>query len=47
MGFRVEILLLGGAEGREGRIAASRDYIRRFEGQDVARKVIDIYLQKR
>jgi glycosyltransferase involved in cell wall biosynthesis len=39
--------VLKGAEGREGRIAASRDYIRRFEGQDVARKVIDIYLQKR
>jgi glycosyltransferase involved in cell wall biosynthesis len=35
--------VLRGAPGREERIAASRDYIRRFEGQDVARQVIDIY----
>ena len=38
--------VLRGAEGREERIAASRDYIRRFEGNDVARQVIDIYTQK-
>jgi len=35
--------VLHGAEGREQRISLSRDYIRRFEGQDVARQVIDIY----
>jgi glycosyltransferase involved in cell wall biosynthesis len=36
---------LKGAEGREQRILRSRDYIRRFEGRDVATQVIDIYRQ--
>lgn len=34
---------LRGAEGREQRIRRSREYIRRFEGQDVASQVIDLY----
>ena len=34
---------LRGAEGREQRILRSREYIRRFEGQDVASQVIDLY----
>ena len=34
---------LKGAEGREQRIARSREYIRRFEGQDVASQVIQLY----
>ena len=34
---------LVGAEGREKRIRRSRDYIRRFEGRDVARQVADLY----
>ncbi len=34
---------LVGAEGREERIRRSRDYIRRFEGRDVARQVADLY----
>jgi glycosyltransferase involved in cell wall biosynthesis len=34
---------LKGAEGREERIARSREYVRRFEGNDVASKVLDIY----
>ena len=34
---------LEGAEGREERIARSRDYIRRFEGSDVASQVIALY----
>ena len=34
---------LKGAEGREERIAKSRDYIRRFEGSNVAAQVVDIY----
>ena len=32
-----------GAKGREERILRSRDYIRRFEGRDVARQVADLY----
>ena len=35
--------VLKGAPGREERIARSRDYIRRFEGNDVATQVLDIY----
>lgn len=35
--------MLIGAEGREERIHLSRDYIRRFEGRDVASQVADIY----
>ncbi len=35
--------VLRGAPEREERIARSRDYIRRFEGQDVAQQVINIY----
>jgi len=35
--------VLRGAEGRELRIARSREYIRRFEGNDVARQVMDVY----
>ena len=35
--------LLRGADGREGRIARSRDYVRRFEGTGVAAQVLDIY----
>ena len=35
--------MLRGAEGREERISRSRSYIRRFEGQDVAGQVIDLY----
>ena len=34
---------LKGAEGREQRILRSREYIRRFEGCDVAAQVIDLY----
>ena len=34
---------LRGAEGREQRILRSREYIRRFEGHDVASQVIDLY----
>ena len=34
---------LKGAEGREQRIALSQDYIRRFEGNDVATQVLDLY----
>ena len=36
---------LKGSEGREQRILRSRDYIRRFEGLDVASQVIDLYRQ--
>lgn len=32
-----------GVAGREERIARSREYVRRFEGNDVAGKVLDIY----
>ena len=35
--------VLKGASGREKRIARSQDYIRRFEGNDVASQVLDIY----
>jgi glycosyltransferase involved in cell wall biosynthesis len=35
--------VLRGAEGREERIVRSREYIHRFEGQDVARQVMAIY----
>ena len=34
---------LKGADGREERIYRSRDYIRRFEGRDVARQVAELY----
>ena len=34
---------LHGAEGRDQRILHSREYIRRFEGHDVASQVIDLY----
>ena len=34
---------LKGAEGREQRISLSREYIRRFEGQDVASQIIRLY----
>ena len=34
---------LKGAEGREQRIIRSREYIRRFEGADVASQVIRLY----
>ena len=37
--------VLQGAEGREQRISRSRDYVRRFEGCDVAGQVLDIYQQ--
>ena len=35
--------ILKGAEGREERIRRSRDYIRRFEGLDIAKQVAEIY----
>ena len=34
---------LRGARGRQDRIVRSREYIRRFEGNDVARQVADLY----
>lgn len=34
---------LRGAAGREERISRSRDYVRRFEGSDVAGQVMDVY----
>ena len=34
---------LRGTAGREQRILRSQDYIRRFEGSDVAAQVADIY----
>ena len=34
---------LRGAEGREERIQRSREYVKRFEGQDVARQVLSVY----
>jgi len=37
------IQVVRGAEGREERIRLSRDYIRRFEGNDVAAQVLDLY----
>ena len=36
---------LQGAKGREERIQRSRDYVRRFEGRDVAGQVLDVYRQ--
>lgn len=35
--------LLKGAAGREQRISLSRDYVRRFEGNDVAQQVYEVY----
>lgn len=35
--------VLLGAEGRDERVRRSREYVRRFEGQDVAGQVMDIY----
>ena len=35
--------VLKGASGREERIERSREYIRRFEGNDVARQVMEVY----
>lgn len=35
--------VLRGANGREQRIVKSQEYIRRFEGRDVASQVIDLY----
>ena len=35
--------VLRGAEGREQRILRSREYIRRFEGRDVAGQVVELY----
>ena len=35
--------VLKGAEGREERIVRSREYIRRFEGIDVASQVAELY----
>ena len=37
--------VLRDAEGREERIRRSRDYIRRFQGHDVAQQVYDLYQQ--
>jgi len=37
--------VLRGAEGREERILCSQAYIRRFEGQNVAQQVVDLYHQ--
>jgi hypothetical protein len=36
---------LRGAEGREERILRSQAYICRFEGQNVAQQVVDLYHQ--
>ena len=35
--------VLKGAEGRQRRIELSQEYIRRFNGSDVASQVIDLY----
>ena len=35
--------LLKGSEGREQHISRSRDYVRRFEGHNVAGQVLDVY----
>lgn len=35
--------VLKGAEGREERIRRNRDYVRRFEGTDVASQVLEVY----
>ena len=37
--------LLVGAEGREERISRCREYVRRFEGNDVATQVLNVYRQ--
>ena len=37
--------VLRGADGREERIRRSRDYVRRFEGRDVAGQVANLYYQ--
>ena len=37
--------VLKGAEGREGRIQRAQDYIRRFEGNDVAHQLLELYQQ--
>ena len=37
--------VLKGAEGREERILRAQDYIRRFEGNDVAHQLLDLYQQ--
>ena len=37
--------VLKGAEGRQQRIERAQDYIHRFEGNDVASQVLDIYLR--
>ncbi|MBQ3907782.1 MAG: glycosyltransferase family 1 protein, partial [Bacteroidaceae bacterium] len=37
--------VLYGAPGRQQRIDASRQYIRRFEGNDAARRIASIYQQ--
>ena len=34
---------LRGARGRQDRIQRSREYIRKFEGNDVARQVANLY----
>jgi hypothetical protein len=34
---------LRGARGRQERILRSREYIRKFEGNDVARQVAELY----
>jgi len=35
--------VLTGAKGREQRIARSREYIKKFEGRNVAAQVLEIY----
>ena len=35
--------VLKGASGRDGRIAAGRQYVARFENNDVARHVLSVY----
>ena len=35
--------VLAGAPGREERIAKSQQYVKRFEGNNVAQKVLDVY----
>ena len=40
---RAILQVVKGAEGREERIARSREYIRRFEGNDVAAQVLHVY----
>ncbi len=40
---RAILQVVRGAEGREGRIARSQQYVRRFEGHDVAAQVLNVY----